>query len=64
MGCRVNGPGETDDADLGLWCGPTHVNLKKGEETLGAFTYDEILPRLKVEVEKVVAEKAAAKGKK
>jgi (E)-4-hydroxy-3-methylbut-2-enyl-diphosphate synthase len=21
MGCRVNGPGETDDADLGLWCG-------------------------------------------
>ena len=20
MGCRVNGPGETDDADLGLWC--------------------------------------------
>jgi hypothetical protein len=22
MGCRVNGPGETDDADLGLWCAP------------------------------------------
>jgi len=21
MGMRVNGPGETDDADLGLWCG-------------------------------------------
>jgi (E)-4-hydroxy-3-methylbut-2-enyl-diphosphate synthase len=61
MGCRVNGPGETDDADLGLWCGPTHVNLKKGEQTLGAFTYDQILPRLKVEVEKVVAEKAARK---
>jgi len=35
--------------------------LKKGEETLGAFTYDEILPRLKVEVEKVVAKKKAAK---
>jgi len=64
MGCRVNGPGETDDADLGLWCGPTHVNLKKGEETLGAFTYDEILPRLKVEVEKVVAEKAKSKAVK
>ncbi|MCA9133288.1 MAG: (E)-4-hydroxy-3-methylbut-2-enyl-diphosphate synthase, partial [Planctomycetales bacterium] len=41
MGCRVNGPGETDDADLGLWCGPTRVNLKKGEQTLGAFTYEE-----------------------
>lgn len=44
MGCRVNGPGETDDADLGLWCGPTHVNLKKGSAELGAYKYDEILP--------------------
>ena len=35
MGCRVNGPGETDDADLGLWCGPTHVNLKRKTETRG-----------------------------
>lgn len=50
MGCRVNGPGETDDADLGLWCGPTYVNLKRGEETLGQFGYDEILPRLKQEL--------------
>ena len=33
MGCRVNGPGETDDADLGLWCGPTHVNLKRRAES-------------------------------
>jgi (E)-4-hydroxy-3-methylbut-2-enyl-diphosphate synthase len=47
MGCRVNGPGETDDADLGLWCGPTHVNLKRGTETLGSYTYDEILGRLR-----------------
>ncbi|MFN5199752.1 MAG: (E)-4-hydroxy-3-methylbut-2-enyl-diphosphate synthase, partial [Planctomyces sp.] len=37
MGCRVNGPGETDDADLGLWCGPTHVNFKRGKDTIGAF---------------------------
>ncbi len=35
MGCRVNGPGETDDADLGLWCGPTHVNLKRRTRTVG-----------------------------
>ena len=47
MGCRVNGPGETDDADLGLWCGPNFVNLKRGGESLGQFPYDEILPRLK-----------------
>ena len=37
MGCRVNGPGETDDADLGLWCGPKVVNLKKGTEALGSL---------------------------
>jgi (E)-4-hydroxy-3-methylbut-2-enyl-diphosphate synthase len=54
MGCRVNGPGETDDADLGLWCGPTHVNLKRKTETLGAFTYDEILPRLRRELDALI----------
>ena len=54
MGCRVNGPGETDDAALGLWCGPQYVNLKKGEETLGASPYDEILARLTEEVDKLV----------
>ncbi|MAR13519.1 MAG: 4-hydroxy-3-methylbut-2-en-1-yl diphosphate synthase [Blastopirellula sp.] len=55
MGCRVNGPGETDDADLGLWCGPTHVNLKRGTETLGAFSYDEILPQLRSELDQLIA---------
>jgi (E)-4-hydroxy-3-methylbut-2-enyl-diphosphate synthase len=55
MGCRVNGPGETDDADLGLWCGPNHVNLKRGPEAVGAFTYDEILPKLKDELERLIA---------
>jgi len=54
MGCRVNGPGETDDADLGLWCGPKYVNLKKGTEELGAFPYDEILPRLKFELDAII----------
>ncbi len=58
MGCRVNGPGETDDADLGLWCGPTHVNLKRGPETLGAFSYDEILPRLRAELDAIIASRA------
>jgi (E)-4-hydroxy-3-methylbut-2-enyl-diphosphate synthase len=58
MGCRVNGPGETDDADLGLWCGPNHVNLKRGSRELGAFPYDAILPRLKQELDAVIAEKA------
>lgn len=55
MGCRVNGPGETDDADLGLWCGPNYVNLKKGSESLGAYGYDEILSRLKTELDQLIA---------
>jgi (E)-4-hydroxy-3-methylbut-2-enyl-diphosphate synthase len=57
MGCRVNGPGETDDADLGLWCGPTYVNLKRGGETLGQFPYDTILSKLKQELDALVAQK-------
>ncbi len=56
MGCRVNGPGETDDADLGMWCAPTVVNLKKGEELIGTFGYDEILPRVKIELDQIIAE--------
>lgn len=60
MGCRVNGPGETDDADLGLWCGPTHVNLKRGAESLGAYPYDAILPRLKEELDAAIGRKAGA----
>ncbi len=57
MGCRVNGPGETDDADLGLWCGPKAVNLKRGSETLGSYGYNEILPRLKKELDLIIAER-------
>ncbi|MBT4886368.1 MAG: (E)-4-hydroxy-3-methylbut-2-enyl-diphosphate synthase [Planctomycetaceae bacterium] len=57
MGCRVNGPGETDDADLGLWCGPTHVNLKKGSEPLGAFAYDAIIPRLREELDRIIRDR-------
>ncbi len=59
MGCRVNGPGETDDADLGLWCGPTHVNLKRGRESLGAFTYTEILGKLQQELDELIARQTA-----
>jgi (E)-4-hydroxy-3-methylbut-2-enyl-diphosphate synthase len=57
MGCRVNGPGETDDADLGLWCAPQFVNLKRRTETIGAFRYDEILPRLKAELDRLIEER-------
>ena len=59
MGCRVNGPGETDDADLGLWCGPTTVNLKKKSVKLGHFGYDVVLDRLKDEIDQLIAERQA-----
>ncbi len=54
MGCRVNGPGETDDADLGLWCAPNFVNLKRGPENIGQFGYDEVLDRLRQEVDRII----------
>jgi len=52
MGCRVNGPGETDDADLGLWCGPNTVTLKRKSEAIGSFRYHEVLPVLKEELDR------------
>ena len=57
MGCRVNGPGETDDADLGLWCGPRQVNLKRGSEKLGAYDYDEVLGRVREELALLIGER-------
>lgn len=59
MGCRVNGPGETDDADLGLWCGPNRVNLKRGTELVGSFTYDEILDKLRDQLDQLIAVRQA-----
>ena len=59
MGCRVNGPGETDDADLGLWCGPSTVTLKKRDRKIGSFGYQQVLPRLRLELDQLIAERAA-----
>ncbi|MBM3992166.1 MAG: (E)-4-hydroxy-3-methylbut-2-enyl-diphosphate synthase [Planctomycetes bacterium] len=55
MGCRVNGPGETDDADLGLWCGPNFVNLKRGPDDVGTFSYDDILGALRRALDALIA---------
>jgi (E)-4-hydroxy-3-methylbut-2-enyl-diphosphate synthase len=57
MGCRVNGPGESDDADLGLWCAPKHVNFKRKGELLGTFSYEEIVPRFLSELDKIIADR-------
>ena len=60
MGCRVNGPGETDDADLGLWCGPTTVNLKHKDRKLGNFSYHEVIQQLRRELDRLIAERPTA----
>ena len=60
MGCRVNGPGETDDADLGLWCGPSTVNLKRKAELVGNFPYDQVLDRLRSELDGLIAARATS----
>ncbi len=59
MGCRVNGPGETDDADLGLWCGPSTVVLKRKAERVGAFGYDVVLDKLRDELDALIRQRAA-----
>ena len=52
MGCRVNGPGETDHADIGLWCGKTSVNLKRGSTLIGTFDYDAVIEKMLEEIER------------
>ncbi len=61
MGCRVNGPGETDDADIGLWCGPLGVNLKRGDEVVGHYPYDSVLTHAHALLDEVIASKGLAK---
>ncbi|MSQ30710.1 MAG: 4-hydroxy-3-methylbut-2-en-1-yl diphosphate synthase [Dehalococcoidia bacterium] len=62
MGCRVNGPGETDDADIGLWCGPLGVNLKRGDTVIGHFPYDAVLAQTHALLDTVIAERGLAKA--
>src|SRR5262249_46902420 len=62
MGCRVNGPGETDDADLGLWCGPSTVNLKRKAQKVGNFSYTDVLGKLRQELDRLIEEKRTANG--
>ena len=60
MGCRVNGPGETDDADIGLWCGPLGVNLKRGEAVVGHYPYATVLGEVRTLLDDVIATKGLA----
>ena len=58
MGCRVNGPGETDDADIGMWCGPLGVNLKRGETLVGHFPYESVLAEVRLLLDDLIADGA------
>jgi (E)-4-hydroxy-3-methylbut-2-enyl-diphosphate synthase len=58
MGCRVNGPGETDSADLGLWCGPRLVTLKRGSQKIGSWPFDEVIEHLHVQLREMIAAKS------
>ena len=57
MGCRVNGPGETDDADLGLWCGPSTVNLKKKDVKVGIVQLHRRPAAARAELDRLIAER-------
>jgi (E)-4-hydroxy-3-methylbut-2-enyl-diphosphate synthase len=43
-----------------MWCAPSYVNLKKGTQSLGHYTYDEILGRLRTELDRLIEEKKAS----
>ena len=59
MGCRVNGPGESDDADVGMWCGGDRVNLKSGGTPVGTFSYEEVVEKaVELLKEKIAAMKS------
>jgi (E)-4-hydroxy-3-methylbut-2-enyl-diphosphate synthase len=43
-----------------MWCAPSYVNLKRGTESLGHYTYDEILGRVRTELDRLIEEKNTA----
>ncbi len=53
MGCVVNGPGEAREADIGIAGGKGEGLLFKRGEIICKVPYDEILDRLKTEIDKL-----------
>lgn len=60
MGCVVNGPGESKMADVGVAGGKGKGAIYRGGELVGTFPEAELLGALRVEIEKVIAEKYPA----
>jgi (E)-4-hydroxy-3-methylbut-2-enyl-diphosphate synthase len=57
MGCTVNGPGESKEADLGVSCGRGIGILYKGGRLLRRVAESEIIPALLEEAAKIVKER-------
>jgi (E)-4-hydroxy-3-methylbut-2-enyl-diphosphate synthase len=57
MGCVVNGPGESKMADVGVAGGKGKGAIYRAGELVGTFPEDRLLAALRVEIEKVIAEK-------
>ena len=53
MGCVVNGPGEAREADIGIAGGKGEALLFKHGQVICKVPYDEILQRLKFEIDKL-----------
>lgn len=51
MGCAVNGPGESREADIGIACGTHEALLYKNGKTVGKIPEDQAIERLIQEIE-------------
>jgi (E)-4-hydroxy-3-methylbut-2-enyl-diphosphate synthase len=60
MGCVVNGPGESKMADVGVAGGKGKGAIYRAGELVGTYPEDELLQMLRLEIEKVIAEKYPA----
>jgi len=56
MGCVVNGPGESKMADVGIAGGKGKGAIYRKGELVGTFPEAELLGKLRLEIEKVIAE--------
>jgi (E)-4-hydroxy-3-methylbut-2-enyl-diphosphate synthase len=57
MGCVVNGPGESKMADVGVAGGKGKGAIYRAGELVGTYPEDRLLDMLRLEIEKVIAEK-------
>ena len=62
MGCEVNGPGEARAADIGVAGGRGIGLIFKGGEVIRKVPEKEIVPAMREEVDKFLAEREAAKA--